>query len=233
MDSLKVLSDVIVSPKEAFEAIRERPTWFLALIISVIASGLCVSLTTPALQHAILSNPPAALGQQAEALTPAQQTQAATALASLAFFNFLIVAALVPITCLVGALIMLIVNAIGRGGGSFFRYFAAQCNIAAIPAIGTIVSAAIVLSRGSDSFGEVREFQMAAPSLALLVPGGPSGLVTAFTLITPFTIWSAALTAVAMVVVGRVPKVLAWLTAFILLVGPAVFASGFSVSVNR
>lgn len=225
MDGLKVLVNTIVSPKEAFEALRERSTWVWALMISVVVGSVCTYLMAPAFSHAMLANPAAIFGDKAAQMTPDQIQTYAQAGAKVTSFYFIGVLIGVPIICLIGGLVMTLFNALGRGDGSFAKYFAAQCNIGVVGAIGTVVGAIIILVRGTDSFNSLHEVATAAPSLAWLIPGAGVKVSAFLGVMTPFTLWATALTAYAMTIIGKVPRLQAWLAALIMLIFPALLAA--------
>jgi hypothetical protein len=220
--------DTIISPKEAFESIRETPTWGWALLIAIVLAAAGSYFTTPAVVHVITTNPASLFGAQAATMTPDDMAKAAGFAAKFSAYNFIFVIIIFPIVCLIESLIMLLFNALGKGEGNFVKYFAAQCNIAVIAALGAIVNAVIVTVRGSDSFNTMRDVQFAVPSLAMLAPGGGAKLITFLGIITPFSLWATGLAIFAMLTIGRVPKLQAWLTGAVLLLVPALLAAAFA-----
>jgi hypothetical protein len=225
-NGLKTVLDTIVAPKEAFESIRVIPTWGWALAIAVLLTAVSSYLTVPAVQHAMAAgwNEIVAQSPRLAQLTPSQQ-QAQLALSQkIAAFSWVFVIIFVPIYCLIEAVIMLIFDKLGRGQGSYAKYFAASCNIA-VPAagLGSIVNATIVLMRGPESFNTMQSVQSAVPSLAMLIPA--TGKLSAFlATFTPFTIWATGLSILAMLVIGRVPKLQAWLAGIVLFLVPSLIA---------
>ena len=228
MSGLKTVVDTIISPKEAFESIRETPTWGWALMISIVLGMIGAYLMTPALVHVMTSNPASIFGAQAATMTPDDMAKGAAVAAKFSSFNFLFVIFIYPIVCLIGALVMLLFNAIGRGEGSFAKYFAAQCNIAVVAALAALVNAVIIMMRGADSFSTMRDVQFAVPSLAMIAPGAGPKLATFLGIITPFSLWATGLAILAMLVIGKVPKVHAWLTGAVGLLVPALMAAAFA-----
>ncbi|MEO9264011.1 MAG: YIP1 family protein [Candidatus Baltobacteraceae bacterium] len=226
-NGLKTLIDTIVSPKEAFESIRTFPTWGLALAITIVLSALGSYLMIPAFQHAFTSSWPEMLAKDPRLAQMSADQQQSFVSMNLKIFNFawLFSIVAVPVYCLIEAVVMLIFNAIGRGDGTFGKFFAASCNIA-VPAAGlsTIVAALIVTLRGAQSFESIPAVQSAMPSLALLAPAGNAKLTAFFTAINPFTIWAVALSIAAMLIVGRVPKLQAWLAGIVMFLIPALLA---------
>jgi hypothetical protein len=226
-NGLKTVVDTIVAPKEAFEAIRIAPTWGWALLIAIILGAGASYLITPALLHAY----PGTFAQQAAsdpriASMSQEQQQALEAFGEKALsFGWIFVIFGVAFGALVAALVMLVFDKVGRGEGSFSRYWAAACNIG-VPAlgIGTVVAAVIVLVRGAESFTNVQAVQAAVPSLAMVAPGASQKLTAFLTTLTPFTLWGLALNVVAMRVIGRVGTLPAWLAALVIFLVPGLFA---------
>lgn len=220
-NGLKTALDTIISPKDAFEAIRNAPTWFWAFLISIIVAMICSYLIGPASQHALAADWPnqVAKSPQLSSMTPEQQQSALAMGQKFSSFAFIIMLIAVPIGNLISASIMTMYNALGRGDGSFGKYWAASCNIGVVSwALYSIVLAVVVMARGADSFASPQAVQQAVPSLAMLVPATSAKLATALYWLNPITLWGLILIVVAMQVVGRVPKVQAWLTAITMLV---------------
>ncbi len=230
-NGLKTVLDTIVAPKDAFESLREAPTWGWALAIAIVLSALSSYLIVPAVQHGMSAGwaDMMAKNPQTATLTAAQtQTRLSFAL-KVVTFNWVFAIVIVPLYCLIEAVVMLIFNAIGRGQGSFVKYFAAACNIAVpVAGIGGLVLAAIVLMRGSDSFQSAQSVQWAMPSLAFIAPDGNVKLTAFLATITPFAIWAFVLSIAAMLIIGRIPKLQAWLAGIVLFLVPALFAVAFA-----
>ena len=228
MTGLKTVVDTIISPKEAFESIRETPTWGWALLIAIILGAAGSYFTTPAVVHVMTTNPASIYGAQAATMTPDDMAKGAAIAAKFSSFGFIFVIFGIPIICLIASLIMLLFNALGKGEGNFARYFAAQSNIVVVTSIGALINAVIVIARGVDSFSTMRDVQFAVPSLAMLAPGAGPKLVTFLGVFTPFSLWATGLVILAMLVIGKVPKVQAWLTGAVLLLFPALLAAAFA-----
>lgn len=227
-NGLKTVVDTIIAPKEAFEAIRVVPTWGWALLIAIVLSMISGYFFAPALIHAY----PGTFAQQAAVDPRMQNMSSDQQQAMIAFtdkiFNFSWIGAViyVPFATLIAAVVLLIFDKIGRGEGSFGKYWAAACNIS-IPTLvlGGIISTVIVLVRGADSFGTMQAIQQATPSLAMVVPGAGTKLTAFLSAITPFSLWGVGLNVAAMRIIGRAAPFSAWLAALILLLVPALLAS--------
>jgi len=228
---LATVLNTIIAPKEAFESIRTAPTWGWAFIIAELLVLIGSIIVLPAIQHAfdfswaahISTNP--RLSQMS-----ADQLARAKSFAE-AIVNIAPVFALlsVPIIMFVYTIIMLLFNALGRGSASFEKLWAATANIF-IPGagLGSIVLGIIVLVRGAATLNAPNAIQSLMPSLAMLAPAAPVKLQAFLSKIDPFTIWTAVLIVLAMLITANVPKLHAWLTGLVILLFPALLAAAFA-----
>jgi hypothetical protein len=223
---LQTVLNVISAPKEAFETLREAPTWGWALIITFVLVAIGTFLMLPAMHHAQdLSWP------QTVASNPSLSGMSEVKLAQAKQFGDMFIT-FSPIFILIGlsigmliqSLIMFLFDKIGRGSGTFKSFWASAWNVAAVSAgIGSIIVAIIVLIRGADSFDTQASVQGAMPSLALLAPH--AGKLTNFLgVFTPFTLWGGWLIVQAMTYVARTSRGIAWTTGIVSVVFPALFA---------
>lgn len=227
-NGLKTALDVIIAPREAFEQLRVAPTWGWAFLLTVVLYAGGTYLLTPALLHAtqaswpsvVASNP--ALAQ----LTPDQQQSQLALVLKIVGFSWAFAVVILPIVFLIQTVIMTIFKAIGRGDASFGTLWAAAVNIA-FPSIGlsAIVTAAIALLRGPNSFDRTIDVQTAMPSLGLLAPAAPLKLHAFLASINPFTLWGCGLMIAAMAVTARVSRPIAWTAGIVMLVVAAGFAA--------
>jgi hypothetical protein len=228
-NGLKTIVDTIVAPKEAFESIRVAPTWGWALLITIVLVLLSAYLTTPASIHGVVADWPNTVAKTPSlAAASADQQQAGLAFAQkIAGYIWIFVPIFILIGILISVVVMVIFNALGRGEGTFGKYWAAQCNISVAYALGAIVLAVIVLVRGADSFNTAQSVQEAMPNLGMFVPG--TGKLHAFlTVFTPFSLWAMGLSIAALAIIGRVPRVQAWLGGSLTLVLQALIAAAFA-----
>src|SRR5579875_1664243 len=133
-NGLKTAWDTIVAPKDAFESIRQIPTWGWALAISIVLTVIGNILMLPAIQHAIAASWPQTVSQspQLSQLSADQQQSYLNITLKVTSFSWVFSIFVVPIICLIEALIMLVFDKLGHGEGSFAKYFAASCNIAIV-----------------------------------------------------------------------------------------------------
>lgn len=227
---LKTLWDTIVAPKEAFESLRAAPTWGWAFLIVVVLSALSSYVITPATQHAIAGDwaHTVAANPQIAALTPAQQQLQLAFAQKIASLIWIFIPIFALITAFVGALVLLIFNAIGHGEGSFVKYWAAQWNIGIVSAAGAIVLAVIVLIRGADSFDSAASLQSAMPSLASVVPSSSVKLHAFLSAFSFFGIWAMGLEIAALSIIGRVKPPIAWMGGTLTLIVGALIAASFA-----
>jgi hypothetical protein len=226
-NGLKTAWDAIVAPKEAFAAIRVVPVWGWALAIAILLSAAGSYLVVPALQHAFTADFPRMVAQNPALsdLTPAQR-QAQLAV-SVRIFSFAWIFTIfgVPFYCLVNSVIMLVFDKLGRGDGTFAKYWASACNIGIVAyGLQSLVFGAIALARGANSFGSMAAFQSAMPSLALLAPAAAPKLHAFLATVSVFSVWSTGLTIGALAVVGRAQRFQAWLGGLLVYLYPTIIA---------
>lgn len=221
---LKTALDTIVAPKEAFEQLRLAPTWGWALLLSVVLYAIAGYLMTPAVIHATQADWPRqiATNPQLAQLTSDQQQHALTISLSIVRWVWLFAPIVALLAVLVQSVLLLIFKAIGRGDATFGALWAAAANIA-LPVIGvnSMITAAIVLVRGAESFNSPAELQTALPSFGMLVPIAALKLHAFASAFNPFTLWGAGLTIAAMLIVARVSRVWAWVTGILSVLIPA------------
>ncbi|HET9029697.1 MAG TPA: YIP1 family protein [Candidatus Aquilonibacter sp.] len=226
-NAFKTIVDTIVSPKEAFESIREVPTWGIAMAVAIVLAAVGSYLMVPALQHGMAGSwsDMVAKSPQLSQMTPEQQHAQLALSEKIYGFTWIFVIVGMPIFMLIEAVVMLVFDKLGRGDGSFGKYFAAAANIAVIGGIGQLITGIIAALRGPESFTSLQAVQNTMPTFALLVPGAAGKLAAFLAVFTPFSLWATGLVIAAMVIVGRVPKLQAWLAGLLLLVVPALLAS--------
>lgn len=232
---MKTVIDIIVSPKDAFQSLRENPAWGLTLLATIVLMIVGYFLQQPAtehasygsMQHAMATNPLyATLSDEQKqrilarvAHPPAYQS--ALGIATIAIVIF--------IATLFNAVILLAANALGRGSGDFKHLFAGSMAIA-VPSLGlySLVLGIICRVLGADHFATVADMYRAMPSLALLAPG-VSGRSAAFLAgIQIFALWGCGLNILMMRVLAGVRNAFAWAFPLIILIGAALLQASFS-----
>jgi hypothetical protein len=230
--------DIVIAPDAAFSRLRQVPTWGWAFLIASVLGIIGALMIEPALLHAMETSLPAKLAANPQiAKLPAEQQQSMIATQMKVSHVFLqLLPLFVPVTLLIGgllqALIMTIANAIGRGDGSFMKYFALSITVSIVGyALASLVLGPIVTLRGASSFEQQSAVTGAMPSLGLLAPGVKGFLGGFLSGITVFYVWAAVLLALGMQRVGRIAPGVAWATASVMLLLTAAFA-GWGAAVN-
>jgi hypothetical protein len=224
--------DVVIAPSTAFARLRVVPTWGWAFLVATLLAIAGSLLTQPAVMHAIATGMPAQLAASpAIARLPAAQ-QAHVVQQQLAIFRFiaqfgwLFMPVWILLAGVVQALVMTVANAVAKGDGSFGKYFALSVTVAVVGlGFASLVTALIVMLRGTGSFDDMKAIQSAVPSLALLAPGAHGALRGFLEALSAFNLWATALLALGMTVVGRIPRTAAWTTAALMLLVTALAAA--------
>jgi len=224
--------DIVISPGVAFERLRQAPVWAWAFLVATLLGIAGSLLLIPAILHALEQTLPAQLAANPAiaALPPEQQREkiaAALALTrTMASVNWIFFPLVLLFSALIQALLMTIVNAVTRGEGSFAKFFALSITVGVIGAgFSSLTLGVIAELRGPASFEDASAVQGVVPSLALLVPGARGALAGFLAPLNVFNIWAAALLALGMIAVGRIPRVAAWATAVLMLLCAASFGA--------
>jgi hypothetical protein len=217
-DGLRTAVDIVVAPRDALERLRTNATWGWAILIVMVVYALASWAMAPALVHATQVDWPNVLAKNpsmaAEPIDVQQKKLEITL--KIVAFSWLITPVIVLFGVFLQTLIMTICNMAGRGTAPFRRLWAVAVNIG-IPliALNGVVTAIIVLVRGSQSFDSAIALQTVMPSLAYLVPASSLKLHTFLTFFNPFTLWGTGLIIAAMTIVAGVSRLWAWLTGLI------------------
>ena len=205
-NGLATLWNLIVAPPLAFSALRERPTWIAAFIVTAAAGTVAAFAMTPANIHALIGT-----------LSPEERQYSGMATTVVRYWwplsalNGLIAA-------LFSALVLLAASALGGGSSTFRRLFALAMNVAFISfGLAQIVAAAIVVARGADSFNSPLDIALASPTAAWLVPSAPPKVAAFLCGIGPFSLWSLALLGAGTVALSGIRKALAYGAATLLI----------------
>lgn len=195
-NGLAVAWDIIVAPRTAFAALRERETWIAAFAIVCVLGTLGAYLQVPAGQHILTTTfaHQMATDPNLAAMTPEKQKQAlefgsiAQRYAWLAF----------PVIAIVGiafsALLLTVAVAIGNGTASYARLFALCANIAIINyGIAYLIIGLLAMRIGAESFGSSRDLIALLPSPARFAPENAPKLATLLSALNPFQLWSFVL----------------------------------------
>ena len=195
---LGVVRDVFIAPGRAFAALLVSPSWIIAYALGLLASGIYMLATQPAvtrltalLDPKIGAHPTPA--QLADVTTRSIETNAfAYAIEPLVFWGM-------------SAITFSIVARFKQRRIPFRTGFALAANCSLPSAIGSLVAAAGVAARPPDSFQTLQAFVTAVPdNLAVFaVPGRnqEAAFLASFGL---FDVWSALLLAYGFVAFAQV-----------------------------
>jgi hypothetical protein len=224
--ALQTALDIAIAPSAAFARLRETPTWVWAFILSsllAIAGSIAVS---PAFSHVLAAETAARLAAAPQiAQLPPDQRDATVArqialIQTVARFGFALVPFGLAFSSGVQALIMLVANAVGKGDGTFRKFWALAVNASLI---GTGL-AAIVLLRGSAAFTSTSDFSRALPGPASVTGATANGLTALLSGMNVFAIWHAVLLAAGMTVVARLSRPVGAVTAAAIVIGAGLIA---------
>jgi Yip1 domain len=227
---LSVLWDVIVAPRAAFAALRERPYAGWAFLIAAVLGTIGAFLLVPAGEHVttvtFATNP--THDPRIAALSPAELKKTVDVTLAFQHWFWLATPIIVAIGFAVAAVVMLVANAIGGGDGNFRRLFALASNVGIVTfGLAYLVLGLLALARGADSFSSQRDLTTAIPSLAWVAPPDANKLAAILAAFNPFSLWSLALLGIGMQSVARLKPTIAWITAFVLVVCPALISAAF------
>ncbi|HTW86028.1 MAG TPA: hypothetical protein VMD91_18300 [Candidatus Sulfotelmatobacter sp.] len=222
--------DIIVAPNAAFARLSVVPTWGWAFLVATLAGIAGSLLAGPATLHAFEQWGPPLYAQSFQHLGSAERDQQVARAMSVGriFVQFGWVG--VPIALLVGSLVqavvLLIGNAIGKGQGSFAKFYALSMT-AAVVGVGLtyLLAGVIALIRGPGAYDTPTGVVSAVPGLAMLVPGATGKLQAFLSTLSVTALWSTALVALGMVAIARVSRPVAWTTALVTLLGGALIAT--------
>lgn len=223
--------DIAIAPSAAFARLRETPTWVWAFVLSSLLAMAGSIAVSPAVAHVVGAETAARLAATPQiAQLPPDQRDAQVAkqisiVQAVARFGFVFIPFGLALNSAVQALIMLIANAIGKGDGSFRKFWALAVNASLIgTGVGSIAFAAIVLLRGSAAFASTGDISRALPGLVTLVPAGALRLTAFLSVMNVFAIWDAVLLAAGMMAVARLSRPVAATTGAVILIGSGLIA---------
>ena len=212
--------DAIVAPRAAFTALRERPRWLIAYVITCVLGMIGAVLQTPAgvhvaqnmIQKMIATDPNVA------AMSPERQQALMVQTVSVQHYLWLFFPVFVIIGLALTAVLLLIARAIGKGNAGYGRLFAVAA-LAGIVTFGLayLYTGIIVTFKGGESFDTQRELFATLPSLAWLVPGAGLRLAAFLSAFNVFSIWGAYLLMQGLEIVAAVSRRVALSTVVVLL----------------
>ena len=118
-NSVAVVWDVVVAPLSAFAALRERPTWLWAFVITCVLGIIGAVLQIPAASNVVVAT--LAHSPSFASLTPAQQQQQSALAQTIQRYSWTVYPIAVLAAAAISALVLLIANAIGKESFAAFR----------------------------------------------------------------------------------------------------------------
>ena len=226
-NGLAVVWDVVVAPFSAFAALRERPAWLWAFVITCVLGIIGAVLQIPAASNVVAAT--LAHSPSFASLTPAQQQQQLGLAQTIQHYSWTVYPIAVLVAAAVSALVLLIANAIGKGTGSYRLFFALTMNVAIISyGLGYLYVGIVAALRGGDAFASQADLIGALPGLSWLAGGAGPKVVVFLAGLNVFSIWSAVLLTLGAERVAGIPRVVAAVAAAVLLFGAAAFAAAFT-----
>ena len=197
---------VLFSPARIFEAIRERPTWLLALLAVVIISVVGSYLVTSKLDvEEVVRDSIADSGRQ---LSEEQIEQAIDIQEKLMpIFGIAGPLLFYPAACLLMALIIWVVLKMLGGDFPYKTSFATTVHGMIPNGVGGLLTIPVAMSRGELGYEEVKTGSILASNLGHFASEGTSKAVAAvMNSIDVFSIWSLVLLTIGYAVVARVSR---------------------------
>jgi hypothetical protein len=232
---MKTAIDIIISPKDAFESLREKPVWGWTLLATLVLMIIGYFLQLPATEHASYGTMQHALATSPlySTLTDEQKArvlervahppayQAALGIGSIVIILF--------VASLLNSVILLAGSALARGSGDFKHLFAGSMAIT-VPSFGlySLVLGIILRVLGADHFATIADIYRAVPGLALLAPGATGKLGAFLGGIQIFSLWGCGLNILMMQILAGVRNAVAWLVPLLILIGAALLQAGTS-----
>ena len=233
--AFSMLAATLIAPEDAFAAIRERPLWVWAMLVTLVLASLGSWLGTPALRHMIEVTMTAQLANDPHiaSLPPdraAAETQRLVAAgARMANYSWMFSIVVVPIVVLVESTILFLIRSLVRSQASFAQLFSLTMHVQFISiGIGSIVLGIVVALHPASSFRTQGDFISSIPTAAWLFPGAPLKMTTALSSLSPFTIWATAVLGLGLTAVANFTRAVAWITAIGLLLAGAGWAAFFA-----
>jgi hypothetical protein len=228
-NGLSTVVNTIAAPAEAFETLRESPTWGWALIVALVLMLLGTYILQPAQLHAGQASMQQAVNSSTlfANMTAAQKQRIIdnAGKPNPVSYAGVVLGFFIAVFC--NTLVMLIGNAAGGGQADFKRLWCGSVNIA-VPTlgIGTIVWGAIARMRGPDSFNSSIDLSRAMPSIGTFVSHGSPALITFLTGISIFTVWGLYLNATMLQRTAKTSPAVAYVFAGLVLILGALISAG-------
>ena len=212
--------DAIVAPRAAFTALRERPRWLVAYIVTCVLGVIGAILQAPAGAHIAenMVQKMIATDPNVAAMSADRQQALMAQTVGIQHYVWVYYPVIVIIALALTAVVLLIARAIGKGNASYARLFAVAA-LAGIVNFGLayLYIGIIVAFKGGANFDTQRELFATLPSLAWLVPGAGLRLAAFLSAFSVFSIWAAYLIMLGLEIVAGVSRRVAVSTMIVLL----------------
>jgi len=228
---LLLVWDTLSAPKGAFEALRERPRWLWAFVLTAAVGMVGSFLVVPAGEHIATATiaHQAATDPNMAGMSPAKIRQITDLSVTVQRVVWVFYPLIVLIAIALAALVLLVGNAISRGSANFARLFSLAANVAIINfGVGYLIVGILVALRGPEDFTSQSDVLRVVPSLAWLAPGAAPKLLVFLGTFNPFQIWSFALLALGLRTIAGLRAVPSYVIAAIVTFGGVLFAVPFA-----
>ncbi len=224
--------NIIISPREALEALREKSNWLLPMLVTILLAIIgyllgrdaSIHATVGTMTHMLNTNSMfAGMGETAKAKM--LQNAAHPALVS-SIFSVVFLAFAIAVAMVFNSLFLLIGNAMGGGDANFKSLLSASALIA-IPSFGLmqLITGIIEQIRGVDGFATTRDILTVLPNLALLAPSASGPLFYFLASIGIGALWGLFLNATALRATADAKGPATWIIPTIVLLLSAAIAS--------
>lgn len=197
---------VLFSPTRTFEAIRERPTWLVAILILVVLGTITGYLVVGKLDvEEVVRQSIADSGRQLsedqlqQAIDIQEKLMPVMSLAGPVVFF--------PAACLLMALLFWVILNVLGGEFPYKTSFATTIHGLLPNGISSLLTLPVVLSRSELSYEQVSSGSILASNLAVFAPEESSTAVRSLLAsVDIFSIWSLVLLTIGLAVVAKVPR---------------------------
>ena len=197
---------VLFSPTKTFEAIRQRPTWLVALVILVILGVIGSYLVTGKMDmEDVVRDAIADRGSQASEEQIEQAIEFQEKFGSI--LAILGVVVVFPVGCLLMALLFWLILKLLGGEFPYQTSFATSLHGLMPTAVSSVLSLPVILSRDELAYDDVRTGSILKSNLGAFA-GEETGVAlrTLLSSIDLFSIWCAILLVIGYSVVGKVSR---------------------------
>ena len=150
-NGLTTVFNVITAPREAFQTLREAPTWGWAYLVVLVLGMVGQYLATPAAIHAMQASWPQqiAANPSLAGMTPEQQQRALNFSVGIVRWSWAFTPFITLIVVLLQTVILVVFKAIGKGDAGFKQLWCVAMNVAVVGfGIYSVLAGLIAIVRG-------------------------------------------------------------------------------------